>query len=354
MNNSTSYSVDGRGASRNPENRFKDIHRDPDPENTDRDAPPDPDTTVIRTRPESILTTNDSPDVGFDLSLNPYRGCEHGCIYCYARPTHEMLDFSSGLDFETKIIAKENAPALLKKELRDSSHNPQPIAISGVTDPYQPVEEELEITRGCLQVLSDCAHPTSLITKNDLILRDRDLLKPMVEKDAIVVNVSVTTLDPELAGKMEPRTSRPHRRLQTIEKLSSAGIPVNVMVAPVVPGLTDHEIPEILQAASQAGATSASYVMLRMPRDVKTLFKNWLADELPEKKNKILRRVREIRDGDLNDTTFHKRMKGEGTFAEQIASLFEVGLKQSGLTDERPELSSQHFKPPSGPQKKLF
>lgn len=354
MDNSNSYTVGGRGASQNPENRFQDTHREPDPEHTDRKSPPDPDTSVIRTQPNSILTTNDSPDVGFDLSLNPYRGCEHGCIYCYARPTHEMLDFSSGLDFETQIIAKENAPSLLKKELRDPAHTPKPIAISGVTDPYQPVEEELEITRGCLQVLSSCKHPASIITKNDLILRDRDLLKPMAEQSTIVVNVSVTTLDTELAGKMEPRTSRPHRRLQIIEELSEACIPVNVMVAPVVPGLTDHEIPEILQAASDAGASSASYVMLRLPRDVKTLFKTWLDDELPEKKNKVLNRIRAIRDGDLNDTTFHQRMTGEGTFAEQIASLFSIGCKQSGLDETRPELSSDQFEPPAGPQKKLF
>ena len=354
MNESTSFSVDGRGASENPENRFHDTHREPDPEHTDREAPPDPDTSVIRTQPESILTQNDSPDVGFELSMNPYRGCEHGCIYCYARPTHEMLDFSSGLDFESQIIAKENAPSLLKDELQDPSHTPQPIAISGVTDPYQPVEEELEITRGCLDVLSDCNHPASIITKNDLILRDRDLLKRMAESKTVVVNVSVTTLNSELAGKMEPRTSRPHRRLHTIEKLSDAGVPVNVMVAPVVPGLTDHEIPDILQAASEAGACSASYVMLRLPRDVKTLFQNWLDEELPEKKNKVMNRIREIRDGDLNDTTFHRRMKGEGTFAEQVSSLFSVGCKQAGLNDAPPELCTDAFEPPSGPQKKLF
>ncbi len=353
MNNST-YSVDGRGASDNPENRFQDVHREIDPEVSDCKEPPDPETEIISSSPESILTSNNSPDVGFDLSLNPYRGCEHGCVYCYARPTHEMLDFSSGLDFESRIIAKENAPSLLEEELMDDGYTPSTIAMSGVTDPYQPIEEELEITRGCIGVLAETGHPVSIITKNDLIQRDIDLLAELAACQAVVVNISVTTLDTKLAGKMEPRTTRPHRRLKTIRALSEAGIPVRVMVAPVIPGLTDHELPRILNAASEAGAEWASYVMLRLPRAVKDLFTNWLDEHVPEKKNKILNRIRDIRDGDLNDTTFHRRMKGEGIFAEQIASLFETGCRQADLETDRPDLSSEKFTPPSGPQKKLF
>ncbi len=354
MNKINDYSVDGRGASDNPENRFHDIHYDPDPEHTDLEEPPDPDTTVIRERPKSILTTNDSPDVGFETSLNPYRGCEHGCVYCYARPTHELLDLSAGLDFESKIIVKENAPSLLKEELKDPSYEPQVVSISGVTDPYQPLEEEFELTRGCLEVFAECRNPVGIVTKNDLVLRDLDLLKPLADDDAVVVNVSVTTLNPSLCGVMEPRTSRPHRRLKTIEKLSNAGIPVNVMVAPVIPGLTDEEIPDILAAASDAGARSAGYVVLRLPRSVKDLFQDWLDEHLPSKKNKILNRIRDMRDGDLNDRSFHSRMKGEGIYAEQIERLVETGCRNAGLNEDRPSLDSSAFTPPSGPQKKLF
>jgi len=346
--------VDGRGAPGNPENRFHDVRRELDPENTDVETPPDPDTTVIRERPKSILTSNDSPDVGFEKSLNPYRGCEHGCVYCYARPTHEMLDMSAGLDFESRIIVKENAPELLREELAAPSYDPQVVSISGVTDPYQPLEEEFELTRGCLEVFSACSNPVGIVTKNDLVLRDLDLLTELAGDRAVVVNVSVTSLDPELCGVMEPRTSRPHRRLQTIRELSDAGVPVNVMIAPVVPGLTDEEIPEILDAAAEAGAASAGYVVLRLPRAVKDLFRDWLDEHLPARKEKVLNRVRSLRGGDLNDTSFHSRMTGEGIYAEQIANLFEVGCQQAGLDEERPSLNTDAFSPPSGPQMSLF
>lgn len=352
-NNSNTFNQ-GRGASDNPKNRYKNLHHEQDPEQTDLEHPEEPETELIRDDSETILSENDSPDVGFDVSVNPYRGCEHGCIYCYARPTHEMLGFSSGLDFESRIVFKPNAPELLRKELSSSSYEPAPIAISGVTDPYQPVERKLELTRGCLEVLSNCRHPAGIVTKNELVTRDVDLLSSLAEYSCIVVSVSVTTLDKELCRKMEPRTSQPHRRLRTIERLAEAGIPVRVNVAPVIPGLTDHEIPEILEKASDAGANYAAYVLLRLPRKVKDLFINWLEEEFPDRKKKVLDRIRSTRGGDLNDSTFHSRMKGSGIFAGQVRQLFEVGCRNNDLETEGPSLDRSHFRSPGATQRSLF
>lgn len=344
----------GRGASDNPRNRFKDRHREHDLETTDLESPVEPETEYIKDASRSILTRNDSPDVGFDVSLNPYRGCEHGCIYCYARPTHETLGFSAGLDFESRIIVKEQAPELLREELSASDYEPETIAISGVTDPYQPIERKLELTRDCLRVLSETRHPAGIITKNEQITRDIDLLAPMAEDHCIMVNMSVTTLNHEVARKMEPRTSQPQRRLRAIDELTDAGIPVRVNVAPVIPGLTDHEIPDIMEAASEAGAEYATYVLLRLPRSVKDLFVEWLDEAFPARKNRVLNQIRSTRDGDLNDPRFHERMSGSGIFAEQIENLFDVACRQHEMNASRPTVTADHFDPPGRSQLSLF
>src|SRR5688572_15242967 len=287
--------IKGRGAAENPANRFEPIEYVPDMDAYDPDEPPPP-TMVFRDNTKKIIARNNSPDVGFEFSINPYRGCEHGCIYCYARPTHEYFGLSAGLDFETKIFAKLDAAQLLRKELAAPKWNGELIAISGVTDCYQPLERKLKITRSCLEVLLDFRNPTALITKNHLITRDVDILSQMAEYGGVGVSVSITSLRNEIQRVMEPRTSVPARRLEAVEVLAKAGVPVNVMVAPVVPGLTDHEIPAILQAARDAGAHSAGYITLRLPYAVKELFERWLERHFPERKDKILNRVREMRE----------------------------------------------------------
>src|SRR5881409_32600 len=316
--------VHGRGASWSPANRFEKLHVDlTDVDCVDVDPPTDkqprPPTQYFRDGTKSIITRNSSPDVGFASSLNPYRGCEHGCIYCFARPFHEYLGFSAGLDFETKIVVKEDAPELMREELMSPRWQPEVIAISGVTDPYQPIERKLQITRRCLAVLAEFRNPTAIITKNHLVTRDIDILSELAKYDAISVAVSVTTLDANLANIMEPRTTTPQLRLAAIESLAKAGIPTTVMVAPVIPAITDHEMPAILRAARDAGATSAGFVVLRLPYAVAPLFEKWLEERFPDRKEKVLNRVRDMRDGKLYDSTWKVRGRGKGVFAEQIA-----------------------------------
>jgi len=313
-----------------------------------------PTTQFLSDSSRSIIAYNDSPDVGFDASVNPYRGCEHGCVYCYARPTHEYLGFSAGLDFETKIMIKEQAPELLRKELSSPRWEPKVLALSGVTDCYQPVEKRLKLTRRCLEVLLEFRNPVAVVTKNFLVTRDIDVLAGLARHECAAVFISLTTLDEKLSGLMEPRASRPSRRLAAIETLARAGVPVGFLLAPMIPALTDAAAPAIVQAAINAGATFGGYVPLRLPHGVKSLFETWLEQHYPEKKNKVLNRIRSIRGGKLNDPNFHSRMKGEGIFAEQMAELFRVACKKAGIRERRPPLSTEHFRRPGGPQLALF
>ncbi len=337
--------IHGRGASHNPGNRFIPLNYEQDPARVDPDGPA-PSTEFFHDHSRSIITTNDSPDIVFTHSLNPYRGCEHGCAYCYARPYHEYLGFSAGLDFETKIMVKADAPELLRKELMSPKWKPVFLAMSGVTDCYQPIERRLMLSRRCLEVMVEFRNPVGIVTKNHLVARDADLLGELAKFDAAGVFIGLTTLDADLARKMEPRTTSPEGRLQAISDLAKAGIPVGVIVAPVVPGLTDHEIPAILEAAASAGATSAGYTMLRLPFAVKDLFQIWLEQHFPDRKEKILSRVRSIRGGKLNESRFGARMKGEGPWAELIRSVFKLHRERLGLVPRGRELSTDAFRRP--------
>ena len=338
--------IHGRGASANPANRFEALSIEPDPDERPDDEVPALTTKFYRDFTRTIIAHNDSPDVGFESSINPYRGCEHGCIYCYARPTHEYLGFSAGLDFESRIMVKEDAPELLETELSSPRWRPQVIAMSGVTDPYQPVERRLKLTRRCLEVLARFRNPVGIITKNQLVTRDADLLGELAAHHAAAVNISVTSLDPKLQRVLEPRTSTPRARLEAIAHLRKAGVPVGVMVAPVIPGLTDHEVPAILQACADAGAQFAGYTVVRLPFAVAPLFERWLEEHFPERKEKVLGRIRHLRGGErLNDPRFQSRIVGEGIFAEQIAALFEAGCKRAKI-GERVKLSTAAFRRP--------
>ncbi|MEK7686014.1 MAG: PA0069 family radical SAM protein [Verrucomicrobiota bacterium] len=345
-------SIKGRGAVDNPPNRFAPLHLERDLDwNPEED--PSPTTQFFRDHTQTIITYNESPDVGFDASVNPYRGCEHGCVYCYARPTHEYLGFSAGLDFETKIMVKENAPELLRQELASPRWKPQVIALSGVTDCYQPIERKLKLTRRCLEVLAAFRNPVCVVTKNHLVTRDIDLLRELARHGAAAVYVSVTTLDSSLTPKLEPRTSLPQHRLAAIEALSQAAIPVGVLVAPVIPALTDHELPSIVAAAAQAGARFAGYVLLRLPYAVGPLFERWLEQHFPQRKEKVVNRIRAMRGGKMNDLRFGKRMRGEGIFAEQMSQMFHAACRKAGLADKGPELSAAAFRRPAGAQMEL-
>lgn len=352
MSSATPNPTPHRGASGNPGNRFEQIHLERDAD-WNPDEEPLPRTQFLRDLSSTIISTNDSPDVGFEASVNPYRGCEHGCIYCYARPTHEYLGFSAGLDFETRIMVKERAPELLRAELSSPRWKPKCISISGVTDCYQPVERKLKLTRRCLEVLAEFRNPVGIVTKNNLVTRDIDVLSELARYNAAVVFVSVTTLDTELRKVMEPRTSPPASRLATIEALSKAGIPVGVMVAPVIPGLTEHEIPNILAAAVKAGARFAGYVTLRLPYAVAPLFEGWLGQHFPDRKDKVLNRIRSLRGGKLYDADFATRMRGEGIFADQIEKIFEVARRRVGIEGNRLRLTTEHFRRPGGMQMDL-
>jgi DNA repair photolyase len=342
-----------RGTSIDPANRFELLHVEIDPgDEIDEDSRPRK-TIFYRDFSQSIIARNNSPDVGFETSVNPYRGCEHGCVYCYARPTHEYLGFSAGTDFESRIMVKTDAPALLERELSSRKWRAQTIAISGVTDPYQPIERKLQITRRCLEVLASFHNPVGIITKNRLVTRDADVLGELAGSACAAVNISVTSLDENLQRVLEPRTSPPQARLDAISKLRDACVPVGVMVAPIIPGLTDHEMPAILRACADAGAQFAGYTIVRLPFAVAPLFERWLDEHFPERKAKVLSRIRSIRGGEkLSDPRWGTRIKGEGIFAEQIAALFQMSCRRFGI-GPRPELSTAHFRRPRE-QLKLF
>ncbi len=337
----------GRGSLDNPTGRFEKLSIVPeiDDDFPDEDALHEQQvkTSVYLDSSKAIIATNDSPDNCIEASVNPYRGCEHGCIYCYARPGHEYFGLSAGIDFETKIFAKPDAPALLRDKLLSRSWKPKVITMSGVTDPYQPLESTMKITLGCLEVLRDFRNPVAIITKNHLVTRDLEILKEMASYNAAIVNISITTLEGKLSRNMEPRASAPHLRLRAVETLSKAGIPVNVMIGPVLPGLTEQEIPSILENASSAGACSAGYTMMRLPHAVKDIFQTWLAKHYPDRVNKVINRIKEVRGGKLNDARFGTRMRGEGFYADQIEQIFDLSRKRFGLT-KKTELSTNSFR----------
>lgn len=335
-----------RGAGFDPPNRFASTHREADPDVADLDPAeePLPRTQFFEDQTQRALSRNDSPDVGFTWSLNPYRGCEHGCIYCYARPTHEYLGFSAGLDFESRIVVKHRAPELLRQELSASSWKPDVIAMSGVTDCYQPIERKLRLTRRCLEVLAEFRNPVGIVTKNALVARDLDVLTELAKHQAVTVMISLTTLDTDLRAILEPRTSPPVARLAAMRALSRAGVAVGVLVAPIIPGLNDHEIPRLLAAAAEAGARHAGKVVLRLPHAVAPLFEEWLGRHFPDRKEKVLNQIRELRGGALNDYQFGSRMRGEGPRAEQISQLFAVSCRRAGLASSGPELSTSAFR----------
>ena len=345
----------GRGAQLNPGNRYESVrlhvlgeHLDAVHIETDGNGTQVP-TRVYADRTRSLINPVDSPDLPFRWTINPYRGCEHGCVYCYARPDHERLGWSSGLDFETKLLAKLDAPALLRKELMRSAWQGEPIMMAGVTDAYQPIERKLRLTRGCLEVMADCGQPVSIVTKNHLVSRDIDLLGQLAGHGACRVAISLTTLEPRLAATLEPRASSPNDRLAAMQVLAAAGIPVTVMVAPIIPGLNDRELPTILQAAADAGATGAGYVMLRLPYQVKALFEQWLREHLPDRADHVLSLVRQVRDGELNSSRFGERMCGTGHIAEQVRNLYQVFTQRLNLTRGRHQvpLSSDAFRRPA-------
>ncbi|MCH7976579.1 MAG: PA0069 family radical SAM protein [Bacteroidetes bacterium] len=344
----------GRGAAENPANRFDRLRAEIDPGELGEDERRSVKTEFFRDTTRKILSENDSPDIPFRFGLNPYRGCEHGCIYCYARPTHEYLGFSAGLDFETKIVVKHDAARLLSEVFQKPSWEPQMICLSGNTDCYQPIERKLKITRGCLEVFLKHRNPVGIITKNALVTRDIDILQEMARFNIVRVMVSVTSLRDEITGKMEPRTSRPAARLKAIQKLAEAGVPVGVNVAPIIPGLTDEEIPEILKAAAEHGAQSAGYTVVRFPGAVEQLFTAWLKRTFPDRADKVLNRIRALRGGKLVENRFHKRMQAEGEWGDVLRQVFRAARARYGLNQPRPPISTEYFRRLSGGQMDLF
>ncbi|MBI4535781.1 MAG: PA0069 family radical SAM protein [Ignavibacteriae bacterium] len=347
--------INGRASGFNSPNRFEKLHLEP----IEADVQHDDDTLVLPTTfyndtSKSILARNDSPDLDFTYSINPYRGCEHGCIYCYARPSHEYLGFSAGLDFETRIMVKQDAPLLLEKELQKKNWQPQMVAFSGNTDCYQPVERKLQLTRKCLEVFLKYRNPVGLITKNALVTRDIDILQEMTRLNLVHVMLSITTLDADLARAMEPRTSSPMNRLATLEALSKNGIMAGVNVAPIIPGLTDEEIPNILRAAAEHGATSAGYILLRLPGPVEPLFLDWLNRKMPAKAGRIINRIKDTRKGEMSDSRFGMRMNGEGEIAMAIQTLFKLSAQKYNLAKRWSGLSTQHFRGESKSQMNMF
>lgn len=341
----------GRGTNINPAGRFETISRVTEGDDLEARAQEENlldgvqlETCIHKDASRTIISTNDSPDVGMDTTINPYRGCEHGCIYCFARPTHEYLGFSAGIDFETQIFAKENARDLLIEKLSSPKWQPRVISLSGVTDPYQPVERKICITRDCMDVLRHFRNPAAIITKNYLVTRDADIFADMAAWNGIYINISLTSLNASLARKMEPRASQPSLKLKAIEALASKGIPVGVIIGPVIPGLTDHEIPAILKAAAEAGAEGAYYTLLRLPYGVKDLFQVWLEDNYPDRAQRVLSHVRDTRGGKLNDSRFGNRMRGEGFYAENIDSMFKLYRTKYGLKRRFYALSTEHFR----------
>ena len=350
--------IRGRGAVSNASGRYEPTSREAfDDGWTEADGEPKPlRTELTAERARKIITRNDSPDVGFSASINPYRGCEHGCIYCYARPAHAWMGLSPGLDFESKLFFKPEAAKLLERELSRPGYVPDPIHIGGNTDPYQPIEKTLRITRGVLEVLDRFNHPCSIITKNALITRDADVLGRMAGRGLARAFVSVTTLDRKLARAMEPRAATPGKRLEAIRRLADAGVPVGVGVAPVIPGLNDHEMEAILEAAAEAGATSAMFVTLRLPLEIKDLFREWLAEAYPDRAERVMSLVRQTRGGTDYDAEWGSRMKGTGPLAELIAARFKKATRKYGLNSERPPHDVEQFMVPprTGDQLRLF
>ena len=348
-----SQPIKGRGSAHNPKNRFTDteFQYDVDEFTGELDRPK---TTLLRDHTKSIISTNNSPDIGFDVSVNPYRGCEHGCVYCYARPSHEFLGMSAGLDFESKIVVKYDAPQLLREALAAKTWKPQVLVMSGVTDPYQPIEKKLRITRGCVEVLAECCHPLVIITKNYLVTRDIDFLTKLAQKNAARVVLSITSLDKSITDTMEPRTSRPHKRLQAVRELTNAGIPVHVNIAPVIPGLTDDEIVPIMEASAEAGAVSVSCNIVRLPYGVKDLFVKWLEDHHPNRKDKVVNKIKSLRDGKLNRSEFGERFRGVGPYADQIRQIVQIHSRRLGFKEERSPLCTEHFSRPECGQLTLF
>lgn len=356
-----SRSPKGRGAAIQPPNRYLPVHVESDLEHVAEDEEylaelSRPPTEYIPDDSQSIVAENDSPDVGFRYSLNPYRGCAHGCSYCYARPYHEFLGLSAGLDFETKVFVKHKAAELLREFLAKPSWQPETIAFSGVTDCYQPAEREFRITRACVEVAAECNQPIGIITKNALVCRDVDQLAKLAAHDCVRVSLSITTLDAQLARVMEPRTSSPEARLRAIRELTAAGIPVNVMTAPVIPGLNDIEIPAILTAAREAGAQWAGYVLLKLPTTVKPVFLDWLERTQPLKAERVQSLIRSTRGGKLSDSQFGRRQVGTGNMAELIADTFRLWTAKLGYVEDHPSLNCEAFQPPQTKtgQRRLF
>jgi DNA repair photolyase len=358
-----SHAQRGRGAIGNPANRFESQVLEPFDDGWDTleglaELPPLP-TTLIRDSSKSVISWNTSPDIGFDRAVNPYRGCEHGCIYCYARPTHAYLGYSPGLDFETRLVFKPDVAALLEKELSKPGYVVQPMALGSNTDPYQPVERTLKLTRAVLEVLERYGHPVSIVTKSAGVLRDIDILQRMAARGLVRVYLSVTTLDANLARRMEPRAATPERRLAAIAALTQAGIPAAVLAAPMIPGLNDAELEKILERASRAGARLAGYVLLRLPHELRAMFDAWLAEHFPDRARHVLSLIRETRAGQLNDSRFHDRFKGNGPYADLLAKRFARAARQWGFEDRTP-LETRHFAPPHAatpapaPQLSLF
>ena len=339
----------GRGTGINPSGRFESRtrHAFDDGWESMEDLPVFK-TQVQVEKPRTVITRNDSPDLPFDRSINAYRGCEHGCVYCFARPTHAYMGLSAGLDFEAQLFAKPDAPKLLERELSKPGYKPRVIAMGTNTDPYQPIEKKWRITRQLLEVMNACDHRVAIVTKSSMILRDIDILTQMAEKNLVRVGLSVTTLDRRLARTMEPRASTPVRRLETMRSLSDAGIPVNVMASPVIPGLNDHEMERILDSAKAAGASSASYILLRLPLEVSPLFRDWLLRHYPDRYRHVMSLVRSMRGGKDYDADFSKRMKGQGPYAWQLARRFEITTKKLGLDKRGAPLRTDLFTPPMG------
>jgi len=342
----------GRGATRSPAARYESTRSEPvDDGWHQEEALPPLRTRVTEERPRRVISRNDSPDVPFELSINPYRGCEHGCVYCFARPSHAYMGLSPGLDFETELFAKTGAAERLREELARPGHVPSPIALGINTDAYQPVERRLRITRDLLEVLAEARHPVTIVTKSALIERDLDLLAPMARAGLAQVAVSITTLDRELARRLEPRAAAPQRRLETMRHLSEAGVPVTLLMAPLIPVLTDGEVEGLLAAAAEAGAVAAGYVLLRLPLEVADLFEDWLRTHVPLKAKHVLSRIRDTRGGQLYDARFGRRMVGEGAYAELLRQRFRLARRRAGLAGRMPELDLSQFVPPRVPTK---
>jgi DNA repair photolyase len=344
----------GRGARSNQSGRFETERRDPFDDGWESLAETPVFETHVRSETaRSIITTNDSPDISFDQSINPYRGCEHGCSYCYARPTHAFLGHSPGLDFETELYAKTNAAEVLRKEISRRRYVPRTIALGTVTDPYQPIERRYAITRQILEVLAEARHPVGIVTKSALVVRDIDILQKMAADGLVKVALSVTTLDRRLARSMEPRAATPGKRLEAVRQLAEAGIPVQVMVAPIIPGLNDHEIEAILEAAHEAGAREAGYVMLRLPLELKDIFREWLATDYPDRANRVMHLLQSMHGGLDYTATFGLRQKGSGPYAQQIAMRFRLALQRLGLNQRRQALRTDLFRSPGRDHRQL-